>query len=422
MTSARTGDQVASVATPAPPHDPALPRLSTVLDRDEISPVLQRSLGDVPLRGVRVAGVHYEPGKRLVVRYEAKLDDAVAVSVGMISSSGKLAGVVAHPSSLALAALAAPRSPAVTPLVYEPSLGLLLQWLPLDIRLPALAEPPERLRQRVRAAGVQVAPRGDDPPWLTYRPRRHAVLRLGRHILKLYAADRALQKGVSALRFYSTVPAIRTARLEAVVPELRMTVQTLLPGRRQTASAESAAEAGGVLASLHGTDVNGRAQNGLPVASPSLQLERAVETAAYLSVLEPPLQRPLRALVERLAAATPTARSLVPSHGDFNVAQLLKTRAGVAVVDLDRVCVAPPALDPASYGAYLVRGRPGDLETALAALDHLIAGYGRRPAHLAWYLSTMILRRGARPFRALEADWRDGVAEMVASAEAALRS
>jgi hypothetical protein len=420
--SARTGNPPAFAAIPRLPHDPALPRLSTVLDSDAMMPVFQRSLGDVPLRGVRVAALQYEPGRRVIVRYEVELDQTIASVIGMISSSGKLAALAALPSSRALAVLAAARSPAISPLVYERSLDLLLQWLPLDVRLPALAEPTERLRQRLRAAGVHVGARGGDPSVLRYRPRRHAVLRIGRHVLRLYSAEPAVRRGVAAFRFYSTVPAIRTPTLEAVMPELRLTVQTLLPGKPQTDSAASAAAAGALLASLHGAGVSRRDQDGPRVASPVEHLERAVRTAEYVAVLAPELGGAIRALVRRLAETTPANCSFVPSHGDFSVVQLLKTRAGFSVVDLDRLCLAPRALDPATYGAYLVRGRPGDLDAALAALEDLVAGYGRRPAHLSWYLSTMILRRAARPFHRLDGDWRTGVAEMVASTEEALES
>jgi hypothetical protein len=369
---------------------------------------------------VRVGTVRYEPGRKVLVRYEVELDQTVATVVGEISSSGRLAGVAARPSSHALAALAARRSPVTTPLVYEPALDLLLQWLPLDVRLPALAEPTERLRERLRAAGLDVGPGGGGPSLLSYRPRRHAVLRFGRHILRLYSADHALRNGVSALRFYSTVPAVRTPRLEAVVPELRLAVQTLLPGARQTDSAASAAIAGALLAALHGA--RGEYQGPLRVATPRDHLTRAVRTAACVTVLAPELAGTLRKLVRTLVETTPASGSLVPSHGDFAVVQLLKSCAGFGLVDLDRLRLAPRALDPATYAAHLVRGRPGDLDAALAVLENLVFGYGRRPADLSWYLATMILRRAARPFHRFDTDWPNGLAEMVASAEEAFAS
>ena len=53
----------------------------------------------------------------------------------------------------ALARLVAGRSPTPNPLVYDAELDALVQWLPLDLALPALAEPPESLREAILAAG-----------------------------------------------------------------------------------------------------------------------------------------------------------------------------------------------------------------------------------------------------------------------------
>ena len=68
------------------------------------------------------------------------------------------------------------RSPVPSALVYEPELDALLQWLPLDLSLPALAEPPGELASELRRHGVEIP--GDEPAMLSYRPRRRAVLRL----------------------------------------------------------------------------------------------------------------------------------------------------------------------------------------------------------------------------------------------------
>jgi hypothetical protein len=408
--------------SPGLPPDAALPRLARVLDPDEITPVLQRCVGNNAVAGIRIGTVNYQPGRRLVVRYEVSLDDAVHDVVGMIDSNGKLARLAALPENDALADAAAARSPVARPLVYEASLDCLLQWLPLDTRLPALAEPTDRLRSRLRAAGAAVRPREGEPSLLAYRPRRHAVLRLGRHVLRVYSTDRAVRTGTFALRFYSAARAIPTPRLEAVVPELRLTVQTLLPGKPQRDAAASAARAGAVLSRLHGTPVFGRLKDGMRVALPTHQLDRAARTARFLAVVSPTLRGRLHALVERLAATTPTRGALVPCHGDFSVAQLLQRGSELAVVDLDRLCLAPDALDAATYCAHLVRGRPRDLDLALAVLEDLVAGYGRRPSDLSWYLSSMILRRASRPLRYMDADWHAGVAEMLAAANAALES
>jgi aminoglycoside phosphotransferase (APT) family kinase protein len=95
----------------------------------------------------------------------------------------------------------------------------------------------------------------------------------------------------------------------------------------------------------------------------------------------------------------------VPSHGDFNLGQLLAGPDGPAVVDVDTLCRAPAALDLASYAANLVSGRDGDLAAARAALDRVVAGYGAAPPGLSWYLAASVLRRLDRGLRRGKKDW-----------------
>jgi hypothetical protein len=89
------------------------------------------------------------------------------------------------------------------------------------------------------------------------------------------------------------------------------------------------------------------------------------------------------------------------------------------VTDFDAMCMAPAALDLATYLAYLVRGDQSDLDAALAVLELVLEGYGERPEGLPWYLATMILRRSPRPFRYQDERWPERLEEMVAAAERA---
>jgi hypothetical protein len=56
-------------------------------------------------------------------------------------------------------------------------------------------------------------------------------------------------------------------------------------------------------------------------------------------------------LVVRLGVAVPPAAALVPAHGDFHSGQLLHAHGRLFVVDVDAMCLAPPALDVAEYVA-----------------------------------------------------------------------
>ena len=90
----------------------------------------------------------------------------------------------------------------------------------------------------------------------------------------------------------------------------------------------------------------------------------------------PDLRGLVEPLVHRLERSLPTALALRPAHGDFHVDQLLLDDDGLAVIDFDQMCLAPPALDLATYAADVVRGRGTDAEAIEAVLAPLLDGYG----------------------------------------------
>jgi Ser/Thr protein kinase RdoA (MazF antagonist) len=128
----------------------------------------------------------------------------------------------------------------------------------------------------------------------------------------------------------------------------------------------------------------------------------------------------VQALLHELEAEMPSINDLVPTHGDFNARQLLVRPDGLAVIDLDAMCLAPAALDPATYAGHLVFGGPDDLAQASEVLERLLEGYGGRPFALEWYLATCILRRSPWPFRYHQEHWAERLEGMVAAAEAAV--
>jgi ABC-type multidrug transport system fused ATPase/permease subunit/Ser/Thr protein kinase RdoA (MazF antagonist) len=397
--------------------DPELPQAPLMLDPEGVALVLGRSFdGAIPLE-VDIRYLRYKPGTNLVVHYEVGVDGVRHEAVGMIVSGTYLARRATKPENVALARMAAPRSPAATPLAYDPEVDCLVQWYPLDLSLPALATPPSELREAISEAGVPVQPSDEEPERLAYKPRRRAVLRIDDWVLKLYAHEAEFERSVAGQRAASNLSAVVAPGLDAVLPERLATVQRVLPGETVTAAAELAPDAGAVLARLHGS----RAE-GLRVFDPAAQLEAAAASARLVSAIAPELRSRLKPLLAALEELLPEDAGLVPSHGDFNARQLLVVDGNLALTDFDAFCLAPAALDPATYVAYLVRGGPDDLSTALGALDHVVQGYGERPTDLSWYLATMILRRAPRPFRYFDADWRRRVARMVEASEGALWS
>jgi Phosphotransferase enzyme family len=396
------------------PDDKALPQIERLLDTDAVAPALERMLGDeTGIASVRVAYVRYRPGKRLLVVYELECGGSTASAVAQANSGGRdLEERATRPASVALAGRVSGRSVARTPLAYDAGLDALIQWPPLDLGLPALAETPERLRRELVDAGLELERADDLPRLVKHRHAQRAVFRLDRHIAKVYRNDEALAEAVAALSAAEALP-VRTARCEAVVPELKIAVQSLVPGGPPEGVLQAARQAGGVLAALHGARADG-----LPSESPRHRLRRTGDSADLLATIAPELAPRVEKLMGLLEAQLPDD-GLVTSHGGFHISQLLESNGELAVIDFDGICLAPAARDVASYVASLLDA-PEDVPAVRAALDTLCEGYGRRPPAVPWYLATLALRRARAPFAAFAPHWPEDTERRLAAAEAAL--
>jgi hypothetical protein len=303
------------------------------------------------------------------------------------------------------------RSPAVTPVVYEAEADALLTWLPLDPRLPALAEAPQKLARLLKDAGLDITATPAEPQLLSYKPGRRAVLRLDDRVLKTYGSARQFATGVAGLKAGSGAPEIATPPFEAVLALLRLTAQAAVDGAT-VSSLEAAAEAGALLRRLQRADVPG-----LAVAPREVQLDTARRKAALIGTVLPQLARRVEALVRRLGRSAPRTAWFVPAHGDFHAGQLLRVGGKLHVLDLDSMCLASPPLDLAEYGAGAIEAGP---ETGTRVLDALIDGYGVRPDGLDWDLAVATLVRASHPFHRARPAWSERVERLVAAAEAAL--
>jgi hypothetical protein len=296
----------------------------------------------------------------------------------------------------------------------------MIQWLPLDLWLPALAEPPARLAERLTAAGAKLAVDVGRTHLLGYKPRRRAVLRLDAHVLKIYAGEREFTRAVRGLEAAASLRSLRTPPLEGALSELRLTAQPLQLGHPPPAALDAAREAGELLAAIHASARGALPGQQLPEVTPRQRLEASAASARLVAVLVPGLAPRLESLLGNLAAAAPASDAIVLSHGDFHAGQLLDTGVDFALLDFDEACEAHPSLDLTTYAAHVVWGDEDDLETAALALEDLTEGYGRRPTALPWYLATSILGRAPFPFRYLDERWPERVERMVDSAERAL--
>ncbi|MEA2269156.1 MAG: hypothetical protein QOC64_1766 [Solirubrobacteraceae bacterium] len=400
---------------PLPPADHAVPQLPSLLDRDAMAAVLQRSLrGRSAVDEVQIASIDYRPGSGATVIYDAWVDGRRHLAV---AATGPAAGAEAArtPARLAIARALGGDSPAARPLMYDVRLGALVQWYPLDHRIPVLAKPAAELGRVLSLAGIAVDPAIAQPETLLYRPGQRAVLRFGDLVLKAYADDDGFRAGVAGLRLAERLGA--GPRLELALSDLRLTVQPAIDGvpvLRERAAAFAAA-AGAMLRTLHEADVPD-----LEPVSPQRLLNTVAAAGTLVATVAPELAPQVRRLVRRLAAATPHGLAVAPAHGDYNLSQFLDVDGALAVLDFDEACLAPPALDVAAYAANLVSGRPGDLDAAEPALEALLDGYGDRPEGLRWYLAASIARRAPTPFRRHKRRWPERMASILDAAEAVL--
>jgi len=381
-------------ALPAP-ADPALPQLTKLLDPQTVESVLARTSPRAEVGGVEVRYIRYKPQTNVVVDYDVTGPAGKRRVVMMAASERSVAKLARRPVGPAMAGN----------LAHDEELNLLVQWLPLDLWLPALSEPVQSL---AGAAGIPCEA-GEEVELLAYKPRRRAVLGVDGHVLKLYARDDAFRGAAAALLAGPRLP-VSTAVPTGVVSRFKMTAQELIKGTELGDPAGSAGEAGELLARLH----RGAAPNLNRTLDP---LEIARRSAVTSSCLVPALGSRLERLVERLVDTAPAYGGAL-CHGDFHSRQLLQTPDGLVVLDLDEAGVGSPSIDLGTYAAHVLRKAPGGVDDVHRVLDSLAEGYGRRPADLDWHTAVAVLRQTVFPFRTYPTPgWPDAVESLVRVAE-----
>jgi thiamine kinase-like enzyme len=339
------------------PRDAALPRLRLLLDREAMAPVLQSSLErSAQLDSVRIARVSYKPGERVTVHYEVLVD--------MHAENAVARDVRGHDLET-------------------------VTWLPFDPRLPALAKLPGK------------------PRLLSYKPRRRVVMRVNGHVFKAYASSQQFQAAAKALRTAHLVPGASTPAFEGVDAPLQMTVQSAVDGKL-VSGVEAAAEAGALLRELQRAVIAG-----LELPPPERQMKASARRKAELiATVAPRLASRVRTLMARLEAIEPSGLRLAPAHGDFHAGQLLRANGELWVLDVDSMCMAPPALDIAEYAA--------EASADSGVVDALLDGYGDRPEGLEWHLAAALLIRASHPFHKQDPEWPERVEATLEIAEGVL--
>ena len=402
-------------AMPTVRADPALPSLPELLDAHAMAPLFGGMLDSQTVPDVRVHSVRYKPGDNVVVEYAVDTGSGWSTAVAYATAQSGLETKRDRRRNLRLAHRVAGKTPARDPLTYLPEVSALVQWLPLDLRLPLLTLSGKKLARRLANAGVtEVAP--ERPKLLRYLPRRRAVLRTGPHVVKLYRDALDFEDAQRGLRAVAALHNVRTPPCEAVLPSDQSTVQLFVNGRSPSLRPLASEEAGSLLADLHADTVLQ-----LPRTTTTDILAKSSVRADFAGHLMPELRGELNSLIADLAAAAPPGLPAVTSHGNFHAGQLLASPNGLVMIDVDRLCLAAPAYDLASYAAHVAFGRPGEIELVTATLESLLTGYRERPAGLEWFLANCLLRRLAVPFRHQDEHWPAATASLVASARDSLR-
>jgi hypothetical protein len=397
------------------PEDRRLCALARLLDPVEMSPLLGSMLGPEELPDVRVQSVRYKPEDNAVVHYAVRTGDGWHGVVAYAHAGKRVGRKRKDPRNRRLARRVRHRTAGAEPLDYLREVDALVQWEPLDVRLPIIGNRPERLAERLRGKGIEVAD-GLEPQLLRYWPRRRAVLRLGDHVLKAYRDPADFEGAWRSLRATKALTRVRTPAYEGVLKAQRTTVQQWLPGHSPELLPVSSQPAGAVLADLHG-DAHSRR----PAITADHILAKCSARVDLVGRLLPELRSELDTLLADLDRREPHNLGVVTSHGNYHAGQLLAGPTGLVVLDVDRLCLAAPAYDLASYAAHVAFGRPGDAQAMAATLESLVEAYGTRPPGLDWYLATCLLRRAAVPFRFQDEHWPQAVSGLVGLAREALR-
>jgi thiamine kinase-like enzyme len=398
------------------PADEHLPGASLLLDVNRMRAHVQTSFrraGQVSQLQIRY--LEYVPHETLRVQYRTEIGTYrydLSAQIGF----GK-------PTAETLAtcnALAKEKTMGRIPVTKLPESDAYLTWYPVDLGLPMLA------RTDVEIADLLGMDSAGPNVKMTWVPGQRAALRFPEALVKVYRDPAEAKAAANALKLIADH--IPTARLLYRNVDEGLVAQELLVGNTlsHNDALPTLIDAVAVLRQLHDLNpVTLDPNSTIPTTDPSALLATLERPANLIRFCRPDLADRIAAVVTDLDNHMPTydsVKSMVVSHGDFNVGQLLRGPEGkLAVLDFDTLCLAPPAFDVASYAANLMSGRPEDFADMLATRDRLVQAYPESSHGLDWYLAAMMVRRLDRPVRRLKRSWNERTEVILVSAERLLR-
>lgn len=301
-----------------------------------------------------------------------------------------------------LTASARDRRVARLPVARLADLKAQISWYPIDFGLPLLALSDVELADTV---GIDSAGPTSQFAWT---PGRAAVVRFPKALVRVYHDPADAQRSASALRLIDGHLPI--ARLLSSNIEEGLIAQELKPGRpmlREKAFAD-APLAARFIEKLHNTETGAiDPESTLPSRSPMRLLDDAEKSVAFVEYCRPDLAPRLRAKLAQLRSNAPADLASVPSHGDFNFGNLHRNGDELHVIDADELCLAPRALDLATFAVSLMLGREEDFADLHAVATTLQESYGTKIESFEWYMAAEMLRMIDGPLRCMSRDWSE---------------
>jgi predicted glycosyltransferase/tRNA A-37 threonylcarbamoyl transferase component Bud32 len=395
---------------PAFAQDAAVPARDALLDTAGLAPRLDALLGaggPLGIEQLERIRAKYRVGRGLGLLFRVR----VAGADHLVSARSFEPGGAARNLERALAGAHESPPGALLPVAFAPELETVFWTFPNDRRIRSLALVAGPSDELARLAGGPCAPR-----LVAYVPEKAATARCedetgaARAYVKVYGGEEGARADAVHAAIWaaaSTVPGLRVPRPLAFDPHRRALALEAIDGepletRGAAGLGARLAALGAALATLHAASP--------PVGLPPLErlapakLERAGELIARV---RPDVGDAARKLAEALAATFDQRNDPAWLHGDAHPKNVVVTRDGVALVDLDQAAIGPAAAD---LGGVLSRLRHLRLVGVLSAdreralMDSLLRGYGsvREPPDarsIAWHLAASLL--GERALRAV---------------------
>lgn len=327
--------------------DPAVPQRDRLLDSDDIARRLSTRLG-ADIRSCRVGSICYQPGRRLRVVYQLRIDGQdVHVAAGTFPSRSRSERAFREASD------AARHAGPVRPAVYDTGLDTVFWTFPNDRKLanlPAAVEAREDLTRLVDASWARSL-------LVDYNAESSAVVSClddsGRVVA--YAKVHPGDEGERTFRVHSALAGLtresgpRIARPLAYAQQYRTLLVEPIEGTSirhltGTGLVTGLHAYGAALATLHSLPPDSIATGGRD------ELERLRRRVDGVRMVLPDVAEQITELLDELSVRWgETHEPSVPIHGDTNENNAILEGDHIALIDFDRAGVGAAASDVGNH-------------------------------------------------------------------------